>query len=85
MKFTYRGFAVAMAAVLVASLPMTALAQGRDQRSGEIASGAGDEHAVRLHAARLTQSSLHQEPRVSRNRGRLGSSGSHETASAVQM
>lgn len=32
MKFTFRGFAVAMAAVLVASLPMTALAQKDDKK-----------------------------------------------------
>jgi hypothetical protein len=32
MKFTHRGFAVAMAAVLVATLPMTALAQKDDKK-----------------------------------------------------
>jgi len=32
MKFTFRGFAVAMAAVLVATLPMTALAQKDDKK-----------------------------------------------------
>ena len=32
MKFTFRGFALTMAAVLVATLPMTALAQKDDKK-----------------------------------------------------